>query len=157
MCTLLVCSIITYLFTFFPPDTLVPRVLKAKFSYLKLGQGHFPIPIPLSPICGSWRGRLHPGTIRGELHRETRLSEKKNPHFNHFYVTMIDQFLKFCFSYLNLWGKPWPFKLCFVARFPILWIIGCFVLMFIGFASVSLFDVFQSHCIIFFLGSYCLF
>lgn len=148
MYTLLVCSIITYPFYLFSPDTLVPRVLKAKFSHLKLGQGHFSKPHPAFSYLWFLAWTAPSRNYSGKAPLKNAALWK---HFNHFYVTMIDKFLKFCF-YLNLWGKPWLFKLCFVTRFPtrIIGCFGCFVLMFIGFTSVCFYSLFSSLIVLFY-------
>lgn len=152
MCTLLVCSIITYLFTFFSPRYFGPPGTQSKIFTSETRSRAFSNSHPAFSYLWFLAWTTPSRNYSGRAPPRNAALWKKKPHFNHFYVTMIDQFLKFCFSYLNLWGKPWPFKLCFAARFPILWIIGCFVLMFIGFASVCFYLMFSSLIVLFFLG-----
>lgn len=142
---MLVYPIITYLP--FPRYFGPPGYSKAKFPHLKLGQRHFlKFPHPAFSCLWflAWTTPFRNYSGRDSTEKRGSLKKKNEKNISHhfntiFYVTMIDKFLKFCFFYLNLWGKPWPFKLCVVTRFPLLRIIACFVLMFILQAVVFVF------------------
>lgn len=130
------------------PGTLVPPGTQSKIFTSETRSTAFSkvSPIPLSPIRGSWRGRLQE---LFESSTEIRGSPKPIS-FLRDYDRQISQILLHLFEFV---GQT-VFKLCFVTRFPILRIIGCFVLMFIGFASVCFFYspifMFSSLIVLFF-------